>query len=110
MARRAGNEKLTWLREYFPAGEATADENTPGENTPGEPQPPGDEPSRPCRYCQGTMYLSERTYRPRVIEIMWMPWGWFQMARPGPIVTLGENVPDAQKTAPCAVWHQAQKK
>ena len=42
------------------------------------------------------MYLSEVTQRPRVIEIMWMPWGWFQMARPGPIVTLGPNVPDAQ--------------
>ena len=73
------------------------DENTQGdENTPGEPQVAGDEPSRPCRYCAGTMYLSERTDRPRVIEIMWMPWGWFQQARPGPIVTLGEHVPDAQ--------------
>jgi hypothetical protein len=59
MARRAGNEKLTWLREHFPdgAGEATADENTPGENTPGEPPLAGDVPSRPCRYCPGTVYL-----------------------------------------------------
>ena len=97
MARRAGNEKLTWLHEHFPVGEAAADENTQGdENTPGEPQVAGDEPSRPCRYCPGTMYLSERTQRPRVIEIMWMPWGWFDLARPGPIVTLGANVSDAQ--------------
>ena len=42
------------------------------------------------------MYLTERTYRPRVIEIMWMPWKRFDLARPGPIVTLGPNVPDAQ--------------
>ena len=93
MARRASNEKLTWLREYFHVGEATADTD---ENTPGEPQLAGDEPSRACRYCLGTMYLTERTYRPRVIEIMWMPWKRFDLARPGPIVTLGPNVPDSR--------------
>ena len=91
MARRASNEKLTWLREHFHVGEATDDENTEG-----EPRLAGDEPSRPCRYCPGTMHLSERTHRPRVIEIMWMPWKRFDLARPGPIVTLGANVPDAQ--------------
>ena len=95
MARRASNEKLTWLREYFHVGDSPSAAEADAENAEAQP-PPDDEPSRACRYCPGTMHLSERTHRPRVIEIMWMPWGWFQQARPGPIVTLGENVPDAQ--------------
>ena len=96
MARRASNAKLTWLREYFGIGDpsdagqsdaASADAALPLEEA---------ESSRRCRYCEGTMYLTDRTERPRVIEMMWMPWERFARARPGPIVTLGERVPDVR--------------
>ena len=43
------------------------------------------------------MYLTDRTERPRVIEMMWMPWERFAQARPGPIVTLGARVAEAQE-------------
>jgi hypothetical protein len=42
------------------------------------------------------MFLTGRTRRPKVIEILWMPWEQFAQARSGPIVTLGENVAEVQ--------------
>ena len=81
--------------EYFGVGDASDAGQSDAASTPGELPLEEAESSRRCRYCAGTMYLTDRTERPRVIEMMWMPWGGSQ-ARPGPIVTLGANVPDAQ--------------
>ena len=56
------------------------------------------------------MHLTDRTERPRVIEILWIPWGWFDLARPGPIVTLGEHVAEASREASHAPWRQPKKR
>jgi hypothetical protein len=40
------------------------------------------------------MYLSGTTPRPKVSEILIMPWQWLLEARSGAIVTLRENVQD----------------
>ena len=100
MARRTKNEKLVWLREHFGVTDPQVAEQA-AEDEQAEPQGDNDEPSRRCRYCQGqadqprgTMYLTGATRRPKVSEILAMPWQRFVEARAGAIVTLGEKVRD----------------
>ena len=97
MGARLAPEKRAWLPSHFGLPDPSASQGAQGERgDETESSALEEEPSRPCRYCSGTPYLTERTQRPRVIESMWMPWKRFDLARPGPIVTLGANVPDAR--------------
>jgi hypothetical protein len=93
MARRAQPEKIQWLREHFHLADPT--DATSPEDALGDAPPADDEPARPCRYCPGTMVLTDRTDRPRVSELLRMPWEQFAQARPGPLVTLGPHVAPA---------------
>ena len=56
-----------------------------------------EQPSRACRYCQGTLHLTNTTYRPKVSEILVMPLQWFLEARAGAIVTLSEKAKERAK-------------
>jgi hypothetical protein len=93
MARHAQPEKIRWLREYFHVADPT-DATSPADAL-GAAEPADDEPTRPCRYCPGTMVLTARTDRPRVSEMLRMPWERFAQARAGALVTLGPHVPAA---------------
>ncbi|MFV1968752.1 MAG: transposase [Pirellulaceae bacterium] len=97
MGRRTKNEKLVWLREYFRGKDSQVQQQQPSESEEDPQQGSDEEPSRPCRYCQGALYLTGTTYRPKVSEILAMPLQWFLEARAGPIVTLGEKVKDRAK-------------
>jgi hypothetical protein len=92
MGRRAKNEKLTWLREHFRGKDLPGHEQQASESEEDPPEGGADEPSRSCRYCQGTLQLTHATYRPKVSEILAMPWQWLLEARAGAIVTPGENI------------------
>jgi len=97
MARRVKNEKLQWLREQFHRQCLEALEPADGENR-GEPLEET-EKTRPCRYCPGKMYLTNRTQRPSVFDILRMPLRLFARVQPGPIVTLGPAIQAAAGTA-----------
>jgi hypothetical protein len=113
MGRRTKNEKLQWLRAYFGVGEPDAvekpqaadneDADTDVIQTEEVEPAAGDEtPSRPCRYCSGTMHLAHTTRRPKVSEILQMPRAWFWNAQAGPIITLGQKLKDAAKVKDAA--------
>jgi hypothetical protein len=96
MARRRSSEKFAWLEQHL--RRATPDvAEAPVAKEEAVPLTEDELPSRPCRYCEGKMQLTDSSYRPRVNEIMGMPLSWFSQLQAGPIVTLGEGVPEKAK-------------
>jgi hypothetical protein len=91
MARRAQPEKIQWLREHFHLGDPPDATAAPAADAP----PADDARARPCRCCPGQMIVTDRTDRPRVSELLRMPWQRFAQARAGPRVTLGPHVAPA---------------
>jgi hypothetical protein len=96
MARRKGSEKFAWLEEHLRKAKPDVGE-LPVVAEDAEPLSEEELRSRPCRYCNGKMYLTHSTDRPRVSEILALPWSQFSQLKAGPIVTLGENVPEQAK-------------
>ena len=98
MGRRTANEKLAWLREYFRGKDSLGQEQQAAESEEDQKQESDEQPSRSCRYCQGTLHLTNTTYRPKVSEILVMLLQRFRETRAGAIVTLSEKAKALAKT------------
>jgi hypothetical protein len=95
MARRAHNDKLEFLREYFSPHDEQA--------CPAEPAPmplEEEDAKKPCRFCDGPMYEIKSALRPTVPELLAMPLAAFHHAQAGARVTLGERLPEIQAQRP----------
>ncbi len=95
MARRAHNDKLEFLREYFAADPQAC---------PEEPAPmplEEEEATKPCRFCDGVMHqLASTARRPIIPELMAKPLAAFHHAQAGVRVTLGQRLPEIQAQRP----------
>ncbi len=95
MARRAHNDKLEFLREYFAANPQAC---------PEEPAPmplEEEEATKPCRFCDGVMHqLASTARRPIIPELMAKPLAAFHHAQAGVRVTLGQRLPEIQAQRP----------
>jgi hypothetical protein len=97
MNGHASTEKIAWLREHFRKQESPVQDTPTNETDEAEREEDlqrvnPEEPTRSCRYCEnGTMRLTGTTRRPKLSEILSMPFSALVGLKAGPIVTLSEK-------------------
>ena len=87
---RVQAQRIAQIRQLLAGADPDAEQPAAaGEEARDESPAEIEEPTKKCRSCGGKMFLSDRTPRPKVSEILRMPLHVFQQARTGIIITPG---------------------